>query len=207
MSYCEFCSNMSNKCTCSIDLTEPRLESELTVADNIMASENPHVESSNKNIRILSPDNSVSLLKEIENVEDYKTPKPINIIDETLYIPKLERKSNKPEELCIREEYLNEVSLELFPEEELIPDANFEDYIIHVNECDTCREFVCICDTLIQCPMPGCNNKYNFNNSHPSYEMCFDCEMKERKQELIDELLYPDDIPMELRYNSDRDSF
>jgi hypothetical protein len=31
--------------------------------------------------------------------------------------------------------------------------------------------------------------------------------MKTRKQELIDELLYPDDIPMELRYNSDRDSF
>lgn len=235
MSYCEFCSNMSNKCACSIDLTEPRLEAELAVADNIMAAENPHIE------------NSVSLLKEIENIEDYKTPKPINIIDETLYIPKLERKTNKPEELCIREQDLNEVSMELFSEEELIPDANFEDYIIHVNECDTCREFVCICDTIIRCPMlgcdnneyyyyfssygmcfdcymvkrkqeicdtlikwcpmSGCNNKYNFNYSHPSYEMCFDCEMKERKQELIDELLYPDDIPMELRYNSDRDSF
>jgi len=206
MSYCEFCSKNLNECVCPIDLTEPRLESELAIADNIMASENPHVESSNK-IRIPSPDDSFSLLKEIENIEDYKSPMPINIIDEALQIPKLERKTNRPEELCIKEQDLNEVNMELFPEEELIPDADFEDYIIHVEECYECREFICVCDAIIQCAMPGCNNKYNFNYSHPYYEMCFDCEMKARNQELIDQELYPDDIPMELRYNSDRDSF
>ena len=206
MSYCEFCLKNLNECACPMDLTEPRLETELAVADNIMASENPHDESSNKK-RVPSPNDSFSLLKEIENVQDYKTPMPINIIDEALHIPKLERKTNKPEDLCIKEQDLNEVKMELFPEEQLIPDADFEDFVINVEECHECNEFICVCNSTLKCSMPDCNNQYNLNYSHPYYEMCFDCEMKTRKQELIDELLYPDDIPMELRYNSDRDSF
>lgn len=202
MSYCEFCSKNLNECACSIDLTEPRLETELSIADNVMAVDNPVVASSNKK-RVQSPNDSFSLLKEIENVEDYKTPMSINIIDEALHIPKLERKKNRPEELCIKEQDLNEVKMELFPEEELIPDADFEDFVINVEECVECNEFICVCDSIVQCTMPGCNNQYNFNYSDPSYEMCFNCEMKERKQSLIDELLYPDDIPMEFRYDSD----
>lgn len=202
MSYCEFCSKNLNECACSIDLTEPRLETELSIADNVMAVDNPVVASSNKK-RVQSPNDSFSLLKEIENVEDYKTPMSINIIDEALHIPKLERKKNRPEELCIKEQDLNEVKMELFPEEELIPDADFEDFVINVEECVECNEFICVCDSIVQCTMPGCNNQYNFNYSDPSYEMCFNCEMKERKQALIDELLYPDDIPMEFRYDSD----
>jgi hypothetical protein len=42
MSYiCEFCGTRPENCGCSVDLTEPRLESELVVADYILAVENP----------------------------------------------------------------------------------------------------------------------------------------------------------------------
>jgi len=212
MSYCDFCYKMSNECVCPIDLIEPRLEIELTKADNIMATENPVVQRTHT-LTDVPPVDSFSLLKEIqqENIEDYKTPNQINIINEALQIPKLERRTNRPTELCIKEDDLNHLKINLFKEEQidLIPDIDLdeEDYIINVEECEECHEFICVCESIVQCTMPGCNNLYNLNDTDPSFEMCFQCEMKERKQALIDELLYPDDIPMELRYNSDRDSF
>lgn len=97
--------------------------------------------------------------------------------------PKLERHINKPTDLIFSNDELRELAVELFPEEEQVADQ--EDFVIHVNECDNCHQFYCICDQIVKCNMPGCNNEYYYNDSDPSYEMCFTCEMAERKKELI----------------------
>ena len=58
-----------------------------------------------------------------------------------------------------------------------------------------CMDFPENEDELIKCPT--CEEMIEPNNQ---YGMCYGCFMKEQ-------YLYPDDIAMELRYNSDRDSF
>lgn len=191
MSYCEFCSNISNECVCPIDLIEPRLETELTIADNVMAAENPVIQRTHGLL------DSFSRFEEIENIEEYKTPKSIIVTDELLCIPRLERKTNR-----LSEQDLNEIKINLFSEEEeqqqpiqLIPDVDLqevEDIIINMEVCDGCHEFICIC-AIIQCTMPGCSNQYNLNDTDSSYEMCFQCEMKERKETLIYDINHPDD--------------
>jgi hypothetical protein len=234
MSYiCEFCGIRPENCACSVDLTEPRLETELAVADNIMAAENQHVQRPYGLLDAPSPADFFSLLVEMEKAEDYEsnqTPAPNNTPDEFPPPPKLERQTNRPIELQPSEDDLNDVAVELFPEE-LIPDADFSEFIVNSYYCETCEDFKCDCgdqlaredyETDRECVTykyyrfchdfpeetsycTNCGKKYFIDESQ--YGMCYDCEMEAMKQDLIDQELYPDDIPMELRYNSDRDSF
>ena len=76
MSYiCEFCSLRPENCACSIDLTEPRLETELAVADNMMAAENPVIQRPYGLVDAPSPADFFSLLVEMERQESkYDTP-------------------------------------------------------------------------------------------------------------------------------------
>jgi hypothetical protein len=80
--------------------------------------------------------------------------------------------------------------------------------------CETCKDFACNC--FLKCPTPDCENNYNIYEDVECYEclsdkisicecgkefhidepygMCLECEMKERRQESIDKIQYPDDV-------------
>jgi hypothetical protein len=230
MSLCKICLKNIENCQCPIDITEPRLEVELAIADNIMAVGNPSIQQSCEIIDAKSPSDSFSLLMEMEEREKYGTLIKNNVYNDDS-IPKLQRQFtniNLNEEdvediipddsicLPVLERQYTTTFTEDDIKEALIADANFsqciddydDDFVFEtIDNCEECQEFICICDNLIKCTIPNCNNYYYSNYAEPSYEMCYSCEMNERRQELIDELLYPDDIPMELRYNSDRNSF
>ena len=186
MSYiCEFCGARPEKCACSIDLSEPRLETELVVADNIMAVENP------KPYGLLnapSPADFFSLLLEMEKEElKYDTPPSTSGRTSTINLPpppKLERQNNRPFELNLSEEDLQDLAVELFPEEELPL----------IQYCETCHDFFCYCDKMVPC---DCGALYHIDEP---YGMCFTCEMTQRQQDLIDQENYPDDISE--RYDS-----
>ena len=236
MSYiCDFCCLRPDNCGCSVDLTEPRLESELVVADNIMAVENPVIQKSYGLLDAPSPADFFSLLTKLEEEEKYDTPPltPRNGIN-LPPPPKLERQTNLPPVHSLSEENLKALATELFPEEPLSHDVDLSD--IDSQYCENCYGFVCDCeekykleenkcispdqlareayemardcgtyeyykfsldfpDELIKCP--SCEEMIDSNEP---YGMCYDCFMAEQR-------LYPDDISMELRYNSDRDSF
>ena len=110
-----------------------------------------------------------------------------NSFDQCICPPKLIRQTNRPANLVLSKDDLKDLSVKLFPEEDqLVADENFqEDFVIHVNECDNCNQLYCICDQIVKCNMPGCKNKYYYNDADPAYEMCHTCEMAERKKELI----------------------
>jgi hypothetical protein len=187
MSYiCEFCGARPENCACSIDLSEPRLEPELAVADNIMAVENP------KPYGLLnapSPSDFFSLLMEMEREESkYDTPPSTPGCTSTFYLPpppKLVRQTNRPPELCLSEEDLQDLAVELFPQEEELPLIQY---------CETCQDFSCECDKMVPC---DCGALYHIDEP---YGMCFTCEMAQRQQDLIDQENYPDDISE--RYDS-----
>jgi hypothetical protein len=264
MSYiCEFCGLRPESCACSVDLTEPRLESELAVADNIMAVENQ------KPYGLLnapSPSDFFSLLTELESQEEdfelgpppkfmrqtnmppginfpdeeplmfdepIQTP-PIKSILEGVPIPKLERQTNMPPGMNFSDEDLKEIAVELFPEEDayieylkqpqsleylklsekLDNTGSYQEFCFVMNEmknlydletsvikedvpkdelppieyCETCCDFSCECDKMVHC---DCGAFYYIDEP---YQMCFDCEMAYRRQESIDQELYPDDI-------------
>jgi len=230
MSYiCEFCCLRPENCGCSIDLTEPRLESELVATDNIMAVENNVIQ---------KPDNFFSLLIKIEEDERKydtppSTPAPTHVI-KLPPPPKMERQTNRPLDLCVSDQHLKELNLELFPDEDLSdidsqycekcygficdcdqsklleenegvsPDQFSREYYETTRDCGNydyyqfCRDFIKDdYDKLIKCPT--CEKMIDPNEQNG---ICYDCFVDEQR-------LYPDDISMELRYNSDidRDSF
>ena len=260
MSYiCEFCGSRPECCACSIDLTEPRLETELAVADNMMAVENP------KPYGLLNAPSAsafFSLLTELEEEEDQidlgpvpqltrnnnNIPEqdeplicdtnwpttPIKSIKQSPPIPKLERQSNMPPEIKIEDNDLQDLAVELFPEEEAVLEylkqpqspeyldlsnklynsGSYEDFcstlvemkdlydvetsvekkdepkeeLPYIDYCETCCDFSCHCDKLIPCE---CGTLYHIDEP---YGMCFSCEMAQRRQDSIDQELYPDDI-------------
>jgi hypothetical protein len=94
-------------------------------------------------------------------------------------IPKLERQTNMPDG----------IPFELNVED----DAKFE--IPFLEYCGTCYNFSCDC--MVPCE---CGTLYHIDEP---YGMCFNCEIAERRQDLIDQDLYPDDIPDRYRYDSD----
>jgi hypothetical protein len=168
MSYiCEFCGARPESCACSADLIEPRLETELAVADNIMAVENPAIQ---RPYGLLDAPPSTPGRTSTINL-----PPP----------PKLVRQTNRPSELCLSEEDIQDLAVELFPEEEELPLIQY---------CETCQDFSCECDKMVPC---DCGALYHIDEP---YGMCFTCEMAQRRQDLIDQQNYPDDIPE--RYDS-----
>jgi len=205
MSYiCEFCWLRPECCACSVDLTEPRLETELAVADNMMAIENPRPYGL---LNAPSASAFFSLLSELEEQEDQmelgylpqltrdnnNIPEqdeplicdgpmpttPIKSINLTPSIPKLERQTNMPPENQIEDKDLQDIAVELFPE---------EDENIFPVYCENCQEFFCQCDKMVPC---DCGTLYHIDEP---YGMCFECEMAYRRQDSIDQQLYPDDI-------------
>jgi hypothetical protein len=209
MSYiCEFCGLRPESCACSVDVTEPRLETELTVADNIMAVENQ------KPYGLLDapcPSDFFSLLVELEKEKDEleigplpkftrqtNMPPGINFPDEPLIcdgpilttpikikleglpIPKLERQTNMPPGISFSDEDLQEITIDLFPQE--------DDELPAIDYCETCCNFLCECDKMVSCQ---CGALYHMDEP---YKMCFTCEMAQRCQDSIDQELYPDDI-------------
>ena len=71
MSYiCEFCGLRPENCVCSADLTEPRLETELAVADNMMAIENSNIQKPYGLLDAPSASKFFSLLSELEKQEE-----------------------------------------------------------------------------------------------------------------------------------------
>ena len=119
MSYiCEFCGLRPENCGCPIDLTEPRLESELVFADNIMAVENPNIKKSYGLFDAPSPDAFFSLLSELENESKYDTPPSTPISINNLFpVPKkLERQSSPPPK-----EELKDIAVDLFTEKQQLP--------------------------------------------------------------------------------------
>lgn len=264
MSYiCEFCGLRPESCACSVDLTEPRLESELAVSDNMMAVENSNIQKPYGLLDAPSPSDFFSLLVELETDAELvplpkwtsqknilkpneqpicKGPIPTTPIKTKLVcptIPKLERKTNMPEEIIFSHDDLQEVNVELFPKEEahlqylkkpqspeylelsnklssaesyqefcstllemkkLYDDETSllkEDELPIIEYCETCCDFSCECDKMITC---DCGALYHIDEP---YQMCYNCEMAERKQDLIDQERYPDDIPDRYRYDSD----
>ena len=192
MSYiCEFCGARPENCACSIDLSEPRLETELAVADNIMAIENPLIKRPSGLLDAPSPADFFSLLVEMEKEElKYDTPPSTPGLISTINLPpppKLERQTNRPPELYLSEEDLQDLAVELFPEEEELPLIQY---------CETCQDFSCECDKMVPC---DCGALYHMDEP---YGMCFECEMAQRRQDLIDQQNYPDDIPDRYRYDS-----
>jgi hypothetical protein len=166
MSYiCEFCGIRPENCACAIDLTEPRLETELAVADNIMAAENPVIQRSYGLLNAPSASAFFSLLMEMEMESKYDTPP--STPKSTINLPpppKLERKNNRSFEL---EEDLKDIQSELFP---LVPDTEFV-----IQSCQTCHEFDCDCERTQVCWTPHCGNMV-------SNGMCYDCIMAHHKQ-------------------------
>ncbi len=199
MSYCQSCSNNLDLCSCPLNICEPINDVALEIDNNIISLQQP---------QYVLPSNDLTVFDEIELLEKYDPPAAAKLLEEVLRIPKLERHTNKPGNWSLSDEDLKGLAVELFPEEkELVSDADFTqllqnanddhvdfDYIFDVNECNGCGQFVCVCDQILQCSMPGCNNSYYYNDSHPAYDkMCFICEMKARKQELIDLQNCPED--------------
>ena len=207
MSYiCDFCCLRPDNCGCSVDLTEPRLESELVVADNIMAVENPVIQKSYGLLDAPSPADFFSLLVELEEQEkeDFElgplpkfmrqpnnqeqdeplicdgpmpsTPPKLKL--EIPSIPKLERQTNMPPGIQIED--LKDLNVELFPEE--------DDELPNIEYCENCSDFSCECDKMVPC---DCGKMYHIDEP---YGMCFDCEMDYRRQDSIDQANYPDDI-------------
>jgi len=211
MSYiCEFCGIRPENCACAIDLTEPRLETELAVADNIMAVENPVIQRSYGLLDAPSASAFFSLLMEMESESKYDTPPSTPGRTSTINLPpppKLERQNNRPFEL---KENLEDIQSELFPDacqpcHEFYRDfpKDIEDLAREAYEtardCGTyeyykfSRDFPDEnYDDLIKCPT--CEEMIDPNDEHG---MCYTCFMVEQR-------LYPDDISMDLRY---RDSF
>jgi hypothetical protein len=207
MSYiCEFCGLRPECCACSADLTEPRLVTELAIADNIMAVENPRPYGL---LNAPSASAFFSLLTELEEQEEQldlgplpkfvrqtNMPPGINFLDEPLIcdepipttpikanqialpIPKLERLTNIPPGIHIEDDDLKDLAVDLFPEDEI----QYPEY------CETCQDYSCVCDKMVPC---DCGALYHIDEP---YGMCFECEMAYRRQESIDQELYPDDI-------------
>ena len=121
-----------------------------------------------------SPSAFFSLLVEMESETKYDSP-PI-ITNNLLPIPKLERQSNRPSE-----QDLEKIARNLFPEEPLMFDNDLSEF-----EIKNCRDFPDE-DPFVKCPT--CEEMIYTDNEHG---ICVDIEQK----------LYPDDIPMELRYNN-----
>ena len=166
MSYiCEFCGIRPENCACAIDLTEPRLETELTVADNIMAVENQVIQRSYGLLDAPSASAFFSLLMEMESESKYDTPPstPISTIN-LPPPPKLERQNNRPFELNLSEEDLTNIQSELFPDAEFL-----------IQSCQTCHEFGCDCERTQVCLTPRCENMV-------SNGMCYDCIMAHHNQ-------------------------
>lgn len=214
MSYiCEFCGLRPECCACSVDLTEPRLVTELAVEDNIMAAENTANPRPYGLLDAPSPSAFFSLLVELEEQENQLDLGPLPqlirhnnipeqdeqlICDEPMPttptklvhldppIPVLERQNNIHPQV----EDLDDIAVELFPEQ--------NDEIPIIEYCEACWNFICDCDKMVFC---DCGALYHIDEP---YGMCFQCEMDMRKQDLIDQQRYPDDIPE--RYNS-YDSF
>jgi len=121
---CEFCNMIPESCVCSADLTEPRLETELDVADNIMAIENSNIQKPYGFDDVPSVSTFFSLLDQIEEQELGPEPKWMrhNNTPELNHvfppIPKLERQTNMPAEMKISHEDLEDLAVDLFPEEE-----------------------------------------------------------------------------------------
>ena len=175
MSYiCEFCSLRPENCGCSIDLTEPRLESELVVADNIMAVENPVIQQPYGLVDAPSPADFFSLLVKLEDEAKYDTPPstPICVI-KLPPPPKLERQTNRPLDLFLTEDDLKDIQSELFPEEPLITDGELSEFVIQ--SCQTCHEFDCDCERTQVCWNPHCGNMV-------ANGMCYECVMAHHKQ-------------------------
>jgi hypothetical protein len=103
---------------------------------------------------------------------------PIKLINFTPPIPKLERQTNMPTGIQIEDKDLQDLAVELFP----------EDQIQYPEYCETCRDFFCECDKMVPC---DCGALYHIDEP---YGMCGECEMAYRRQDLIDQELYPDDI-------------
>jgi hypothetical protein len=167
----------------------------------------------------------------------YDGPFPITPRLEGPPIPKLERQrnidfeTNFPPGMTVSNEDLNDLSVELFPEdsayleylkrpqspeylklsERLSNVSSYEEFCDIINKmkdlyvfetsfptydgvmlcieyCETCCDFSCECDKMVPC---HCGILYNINEP---YGMCFNCEMAERRQDLIDRERYPDDI-------------
>ena len=223
MSYiCEYCSLRPENCACSVDLTEPRLESELALADNMMAVENSVIRRTYGLIDAPSASAFFSLLIEMESETKYDTPPQTPISTNNLLpIPKLERQTNRPPDIFLSEEDFKDIAADLFPEEPLIPDADFSQFeikycqhncgnMVQHGMCYDCimeqqshedkhkDQLATDCGTydyynyLIECPT--CEEMILPNKE---YGMCYTCFMNEQS-------LYPDDIAMELRYS---DSF
>lgn len=162
MSYiCEFCGIRPENCACSVDLTEPRLETELAVADNIMAVENPVIQRSYGLLDAPSASAFFSLLVEMESESkhDIQPSTPTSTIN-LPPPPKLLRQTNRPQEL-------------LLTEEPLIPDGDFSEFAIQ--SCQTCQEFGCDCQRTLFCWTPECGNMV-VNG------MCYDCIMAHHNQ-------------------------
>jgi hypothetical protein len=237
MSYiCEFCGLRPESCACSVDLTEPRLDSELAVSDNMMAVENSDIQKPYGLLDAPSLSDFFSLLVELETDAELG---PLPKWTSQKNISKLERKTNMPEEIIFSHDDLQEVNVELFPKEEahlqylkkpqspeylelsnklssaesyqefcstllemkkLYDDETSllkEDELPIIEYCETCCDFSCECDKMITC---HCGALYHIDEP---YQMCYNCEMAERKQDLIDQERYPDDIPDRYRYDSD----
>jgi hypothetical protein len=118
-------------------------------------------------------------------------------------IPKLERQTNMP--LGIN---LPDIDLDLFSGCQCGKMYNIYDS----DECADCLSKnnpmwpygktyegdECMINKVEQCE---CGKSYYLDESYRG--MCFDCEIIEREQDLIDQILHPDDIPDIYRYDSD----
>lgn len=161
MSYiCNFCSSRPENCACSADLTEPRLESELALADNIMAAANPVVQRPYGLIDAPSASEFFSLLVEMESESKYDTPPSTpSSVFKLPPPPKLVRQTNR-----LPEQDLVDVAEELFPDSEFV-----------IQACKTCHEFGCDCERTQVCWTPSCENMV-------ANGMCYDCVMAHHKQ-------------------------
>ena len=209
MSYiCEFCGVKPENCICPVDLTEPRLETELAVADNMMAVEN---QKPYDLINAPSAFEFFSLLVELEKQEndDELGPQPkwTRYPDEPTTptkssevfppIPKLERQTNMPEGLKLPDEDLNDLNVELFPEyihyskspeykelsRKLGNASCYEDFCSTILEMKDFYDYTSHCD---------CGTLYDVR--YEKHGMCHKCDMAERRQDSIDQERYPDDI-------------
>jgi hypothetical protein len=160
---------------------------------------------------------------------------PIKPNLEGLSIPKLERQTNMPTGISFSNEDLQDITVELFPEEEthleylkqpqspeylklseklstacsyeefcsvivemkhlydvetsaLKENDDAQDELPCIDYCEICCNFLCDCDKMVPC---DCGAFYHMDEP---YGMCFTCEMTQRRQDSIDQELYPDDI-------------
>ena len=215
MSYiCEFCGLRPENCGCSN-------ESEL---------EKPVIQRPYGLIDAPSPADFFSLLVEMESESKYDTPPstPKNGIN-LLPPPKLERQTNRPSE-----QDLQQLEGDLFPEVQLIADADLSEFEIETNHyCETCLDFICDCERTQEDKDQLAREAYEIARDCGTYE--YDRFCRDFPDEIYDELikcptceemidpndqngmcyscftaeqrLYPDDIAMDLRYNNDRNSF